>query len=501
MKRIITALILLISSIHAQFPHKLTFDDVLLQPGYSEILPSQAQLGTKLTRNITLNTPVLSAAMDTVTESQMAIAIAQEGGIGIVHKNLTIEQQVHEVQLVKKFENGIVRNPITVSPDTPLHQLFTLRELHKVSGFPVVEGKDQLVGIVTNRDIRFEKNLEKTVSQVMTPKEKLITVQEGPDTEDATLLFDMHRLEKILVVNDQFKLRGMLTVKDMQKASDKPNACRDAQGRLRVGAAVGVRDESYERVATLVQADVDVIVVDTAHGHSEMVLSMVRWIKENYPHVDVIGGNIATAAAARALADAGADAVKVGVGPGSICTTRIVTGIGVPQLSAIMDVAQELKGTGIPIIADGGIRYSGDMCKALVAGASAVMMGSLFGGTQESPGTIELYKGRAYKAYHGMGSLKNLKKGRSGSERYFQFDQAKCTPEGIEARVPYKGSVHDVIFQMIGGLRSCMGYTGCETIKELHEKAQFVTITAAGIKESHVHDVQITKAAPNYNHQ
>lgn len=498
MNYLITALTLILFSLNAHIAEKLTFDDVLLQPRYSEVLPSHARLHTQLTQNIELNAPILSAAMDTVTESAMAIAVAQEGGIGIIHKNLSIEEQAREVQQVKRFENGVVRNPITVSPNTPLHQVFTLRELHNVSGFPVVEEKDQLVGIITNRDIRFEQDLNKTVADLMTPKEKLITVKEGTAEEDATLLFDMHRLEKILIVNDQFQLRGMLTVKDMQKASDKPNACRDEHGRLRVGAAVGVREESYERVAALVKSDVDVIVVDTAHGHSEMVLAMVRWIKETYPSVDVIGGNIATAHAARALVDAGADAVKVGVGPGSICTTRIVTGIGVPQLSAIMDVAYELRDTHIPIIADGGIRYSGDMCKALAAGANAVMMGSMFAGTLESPGEIELYQGRAYKGYCGMGSLKNMQKGTAGKDRYFQSDQSKCTPEGIEARVAYKGTVHDVIFQLVGGLRSCMGYTGCSTIQELQQNAQFVKITASGMKESHVHDVHITKEAPNY---
>ncbi|MBC7499376.1 MAG: IMP dehydrogenase [Herminiimonas sp.] len=476
----------------------LTFDDVLLVPAYSNILPAQTSLKTKLTRNITLNIPLLSAAMDTVTEARLAIAMAQEGGIGIVHKNLTAREQAREVAKVKRFESGIVRDPITIPPTMKIRDVILLSQQHGISGFPVVEGK-QVVGIITNRDLRFEEELDAEVSRKMTPRDKLVYVKEGAELAEAKRLMNKHRLERVMVVNDSFELRGLITVKDIQKATEHPYASKDEHGKLRVGAAVGVGADNDERIELLVAAGVDVIVVDTAHGHSKGVLDRVRWVKDNYPQIDVIGGNIATAAAAKALADHGADGVKVGIGPGSICTTRIVAGVGVPQITAISNVAQALKGTGIPCIADGGIRFSGDISKALAAGASSVMMGSMFAGTEEAPGEVILFQGRSYKSYRGMGSLGAMADG--SADRYFQ-DSAnnvdKFVPEGIEGRVAYKGSVVAIIYQLIGGVRSSMGYCGCATIDELCEKAEFVEITSAGMRESHVHDVQITKEAPNY---
>ncbi len=476
----------------------LTFDDVLLVPAYSDILPKDTSLKTRLTRNITLNIPLLSAAMDTVTEARLAIAMAQEGGIGIVHKNLTAKEQAREIAKVKRFESGVVRDPITIPPTMKIRDVIALSELHGISGFPVVEGK-QVVGIITNRDLRFEEELDAEVRAKMTPREKLVYVKEGAELAEAKRLMNKHRLERVMVVNDSFELRGLITVKDIQKATEHPFASKDEHGKLRVGAAVGVGADNDERVDLLVKAGVDVIVVDTAHGHSKGVLDRVKWIKLNYPGVEVIGGNIATAAAAKALADHGADGVKVGIGPGSICTTRIVAGVGVPQISAISNVAQALKGSGIPCIADGGIRFSGDISKALAAGASSVMMGSMFAGTEEAPGEVILYQGRSYKSYRGMGSLGAMADG--SADRYFQ-DAAnnldKFVPEGIEGRVAYKGSVLAIIYQLVGGVRSSMGYCGCATIDELREKAEFVEITSAGMRESHVHDVQITKEAPNY---
>lgn len=477
----------------------LTFDDVLLVPAHSQILPKDVCLKTKLTQNIHLNIPLLSAAMDTVTEARLAIALAQEGGIGIIHKNMTIEEQAEEVRRVKKFESGMVKDPISVTPDVTVRELLEVMTRYNFSGVPVVDG-ESLIGIVTSRDIRFETNMELTIAQVMTPKERLVTVKEGASREEVRSLLHKHRIEKLLVVNDQFQLRGLITVKDIQKAKDNPYACKDEAEQLRVGAAVGVGEGTDERVIALVESGVDVIVVDTAHGHSQGVLNRVKWIKKNFPKVQVIGGNIATAAAARDLYKAGADAVKVGIGPGSICTTRIVTGVGVPQISAIYNVARELKGV-IPVIADGGIRFSGDVGKALAAGADTVMLGSMFAGTEESPGEIELYQGRTYKSYRGMGSIGAMSLAQGSSDRYFQ-DTAqgadKLVPEGIEGRVPYKGPVQTIIHQLIGGLRSCMGYTGCSTISELHTKTEFVQVTNAGMLESHVHDVSITKQAPNY---
>jgi len=476
----------------------LTFDDVLLLPGHSQVLPKNVALTTQLTRSIHLNVPLLSSPMDTVTEARLAIAMAQEGGIGIIHKNMSVEEQVKQVRRVKKFESGIVKDPISVSPNISVRELLQLTQAHNISGVPVVEG-EQLVGIVTSRDVRFEKDLDQSIAKIMTPKERLVTVRENTDREEIINLLHKHRIEKILMVNDRFQLRGLITVKDIQKAKDKPLACKDDQGQLRVGAAVGVGPGTDERVAALVAAGADVVIVDTAHGHSQGVLDRVRWIKKNFPQVQVIGGNIATVAAAKALVEAGADAVKVGVGPGSICTTRIVTGVGVPQITAVSNVAEALKGTGVPIISDGGIRYSGDLSKAIAAGAHAVMIGSLFAGTEESPGEIELFQGRSYKSYRGMGSLGAMAQG--ASDRYFQEGKEieKLVPEGIEGRIPYKGSLHSVILQMLGGLRSGMGYTGCATIAELREKAEFVKVTAAGMRESHVHDVSITKEAPNYH--
>ncbi|WP_347554429.1 IMP dehydrogenase [Robbsia sp. KACC 23696] len=476
----------------------LTFDDVLLVPAFSNVLPTDTVLKTRLTRNISLNIPLVSAAMDTVTEGRLAIAMAQSGGIGIVHKNLTAAEQAREVLRVKRYESGVVRDPITVTGDMRVRDVLELSRLHGISGFPVVEGST-VIGIVTNRDLRFEPRLDVEVRTVMTPRERLITVKEGASLAEAKELMHTNRLERVLVINDAFELRGLMTVKDILKATEHPAASKDEQGKLRVGAAVGVGKDSDERVDALVKAGVDVIVVDTAHGHSQGVLDRVKWVKRNYDGVEVIGGNIATAAAARALVEYGADGVKVGIGPGSICTTRIVAGVGVPQITAIANVAEALKGTGVPLIGDGGIRYSGDVSKALSAGANAVMMGGMFAGTDEAPGEVFLYQGRSFKSYRGMGSVGAMKDG--AADRYFQDSSAnveKLVPEGIEGRVPYKGALTPILFQLTGGIKSSMGYCGCRTIDELHEKAEFVQITSAGIRESHVHDVQITKEAPNY---
>ncbi len=476
----------------------LTFDDVLLVPAYSDILPKETSLATRLTRNITLNIPLLSAAMDTVTEARLAIAMAQEGGIGIVHKNLTPKEQASEVAKVKRFESGVLRDPITIPPSMTIRDVMALSQQHGISGFPVVEGK-VVVGIITNRDLRFERELDAQVRDKMTPREKLVYVDENADVVEAKRLMNKHRLERVLVVNEEFELRGLITVKDIQKSTEHPFASKDSQGKLRVGAAVGVGPDNDERIDLLVKAGVDVIVVDTAHGHSKGVLDRIRWIKTHYPQVDVIGGNIATAAAALAMVEHGADGVKVGIGPGSICTTRIVAGVGVPQISAISNVANALKGTGVPCIADGGVRFSGDVSKALAAGASTVMMGSMFAGTEEAPGEVILFQGRSYKSYRGMGSLGAMAAG--SADRYFQEADAsteKMVPEGIEGRVAYKGSVLAILFQLVGGVKQSMGYCGCATIEDLHNKAEFVEITSAGMRESHVHDVQITKEAPNY---
>jgi IMP dehydrogenase len=476
----------------------LTFDDVLLLPARSDILPRDADLKTRLTRNIDLNIPLVSAAMDTVTESRLAIAIAQEGGIGIIHKNMNAEMQANEVRKVKKYESGVITDPYTVGPDTTIREVIEFTKEIGISGVPVVEGPN-LVGIVTSRDLRFETHLDDPVSSMMTPKQRLVTVKEGASKDKIISLLHKHRIEKILVIDDSFHLRGMVTVKDIQKATDKPQACKDDQGRLRVGAAVGTGADTEQRVAALAEAGVDVIVVDTAHGHSKGVLEKVAWVKAGYPHIDVIGGNIATASAALDLVNAGADCVKVGIGPGSICTTRIVAGVGVPQITAVRNVAAALKGTGVPLIADGGIRYSGDMAKAIAAGAHCIMVGSMLAGTEEAPGEIELYQGRSYKSYRGMGSLGAMSQG--SSDRYFQENTAnvdKFVPEGIEGRVPFKGAMTSIVHQMLGGLRSSMGYTGCRTIDEMREKPQFVRVTGAGMAESHVHDVTITKEAPNY---
>ncbi|MCX7068244.1 MAG: IMP dehydrogenase [Methylococcales bacterium] len=477
----------------------LTFDDVLLVPAHSTVLPRDVDMTTQLTRTISLNIPLVAAAMDTVTEARLAIAMAQEGGIGIIHKNMTIEQQAREVRHVKKHESGVIKDPITVSPDATVRDVIQLTRAKNISGVPVVNG-DELVGIVTSRDLRFETRLDEPVSKVMTPKERLVTINENADRKEAIALLHKYRIEKVLVVDDAFNLRGMITVKDIQKAKDYPLACKDEQERLRVGAAVGTGQGTEERVAALVAAGVDVIIVDTAHGHSQGVLDRVRWVKQNYPQVQVIGGNIATAAAALALVEAGADGVKVGIGPGSICTTRIVAGVGVPQITAVSNVADALKGTGVPLIADGGIRYSGDVAKALAAGAYSVMLGGLFAGTEEAPGEVELFQGRSYKSYRGMGSLGAMSQQQGSSDRYFQETDVaeKLVPEGIEGRVPYKGSLLAVVHQLLGGIRASMGYTGCETIAIWHEKAQFVRVTSAGMRESHVHDVTITKEAPNY---
>ena len=479
----------------------LTFDDVLLVPAFSQVLPRDTSLATHLSRNIRLNLPLVSAAMDTVTEARLAIAIAQEGGIGIVHKNLTPKQQAAEVARVKRYESGLLRDPITITPETRVHEVMELSRLHGVSGFPVLNGKE-VVGIVTNRDLRFETRLDAPVSEIMTPRERLVTVREGATLAEGKALMHRHKLERVLVVNDAFELKGLMTVKDITKQTSFPNAARDAQGKLRVGAAVGVGEGTEERVEMLVKAGVDVLVVDTAHGHSAGVIERVRWVKRKHPGVDVIGGNIATGTAALALVEAGADGVKVGIGPGSICTTRIVAGVGVPQIMAIDSVASALRGSGVPLIADGGIRYSGDIAKAIAAGAHTVMMGGVFAGTEEAPGEIVLFQGRSYKSYRGMGSIGAMQQG--SADRYFQDNTGanpnadKLVPEGIEGRVPYKGSMVGIVFQMAGGLRAAMGYCGCAGIEDMRERAEFVEITSAGIRESHVHDVQITKEAPNY---
>ena len=477
----------------------LTFDDVLLVPAHSTVLPREVSLSTHLTRSIPLNLPLLSAAMDTVTESRLAIALAQEGGIGIVHKNMTPKAQAAEVAKVKRFESGVVKEPMTVTPDMSVREVFEIIRRHRISGLPVIEGKS-VVGIVTNRDLRFETRLDQPVKNVMTPRNKLVTVKEGATLEEAKELMHRHRLERVLVINGDWELRGLMTVKDILKSSEHPDACKDQQGRLRVGAAVGVGEDTEERVEALVEAGADVIVVDTAHGHAQGVLDRVKWVKKNFPHMQVVGGNIATKDAAKALVDHGADGVKIGIGPGSICTTRIVAGVGVPQITAIQNVAEALKGTGVPCIADGGIRYSGDVAKAIAAGASSVMLGSLFAGSEEAPGDIELFQGRSYKAYRGMGSLAAMQKG--SSDRYFQdaeMNADKLVPEGVEGRIPYKGPVTAIIQQLMGGVRASMGYTGCRTIEEMRAKSEFVEITSAGMRESHVHDVQITKEAPNYH--
>jgi len=478
----------------------LTFDDVLLQPAYSEVVAKDVNLQTKLTRTIQLNIPLISAAMDTVTESRLAIAMAQEGGIGIIHKSMTIEQQAREVRAVKKFESGVIRDPITISADASVRDLIALTRVNRFSGFPVMKN-GELVGIVTSRDVRFEPHLDAPVSSIMTPKEKLVTVKEGASLDDVKELLHRHRIEKVLVVNDKFDLTGMMTVKDITKAESHPDACKDAFGRLRVGASIGVGADTDDRVAALIEAGVDVLVVDTAHGHSKNVIQRVKMIKQKYPDMQVIGGNIATGEAAKALVAAGADGVKVGIGPGSICTTRIVTGIGVPQITAIANVAEAIKGSGVPIIADGGIRFSGDISKAIAAGAYSIMMGSMFAGTEEAPGEVELFQGRTYKAYRGMGSLGAMAQTSGSSDRYFQDasqGSEKLVPEGIEGRVPYKGPVSRIIHQMMGGLRSAMGYTGSSDMEQMRTRPQFVKVTTAGMLESHVHDVSITKEAPNY---
>jgi IMP dehydrogenase len=477
----------------------LTFDDVLLIPAHSTVLPRDVSLTTQLTRGISLNIPIVSAAMDTVTDARLAIAIAQEGGIGIVHKNMPPKSQAAEVTKVKRFESGIVKDPITISPTMKVRDVLKLTGQHKISGLPVINGSGRVVGIVTNRDLRFERKLDQPVRNIMTPREKLVTVREGASREEAMALMHKHRLERVLVVNKRFELRGLVTVKDILKSTEHPSACKDSQGRLRVGAAIGVGEGTEERAEALVDAGADVIVVDTAHGHSKNVLSRVKWVKRNFPKTQVIGGNIATASAAKALIDNGADGVKVGIGPGSICTTRIVAGIGVPQISAIENVAKGLAKTDVPLIADGGIRYSGDIAKAIAAGAHAVMIGSLFAGTEESPGEIELFQGRSYKSYRGMGSLSAMQQG--AADRYFQDEEPdtdKLVPEGVEGRVPYKGQLAPLLQQLTGGLRSSMGYLGCSSVEEVRARAEFVEITVAGIRESHVHDVQIVKEAPNY---
>jgi IMP dehydrogenase len=477
----------------------LTFDDVLLVPAHSAVLPKDVSLKTRLTRNIHLNIPLLSAAMDTVTEARLAIALAQEGGIGIVHKNLPPVAQAAEVAKVKRFESGVVKDPITVPPDMTVRDVLGITRQYRISGLPVVEGI-RVVGIVTNRDLRFENNLDQPVRNIMTPSERLVTVKEGASLEEATELLHRHRLERVLVVNGDMELKGLVTVKDILKSSEHPDACKDELGRLRVGAAVGVGEGTEERVAVLIEAGADLIVVDTAHGHSQNVLDRVRWVKRNFPSAQVVGGNIATRDAAKELVDAGADGVKVGIGPGSICTTRIVAGVGVPQITAIQMVSDALAGTNVPMIADGGVRYSGDVAKAIAAGADCVMLGGLFAGTEEAPGEIELFQGRSYKSYRGMGSLGAMQQG--SSDRYFQdasVGNDKLVPEGVEGRVPYKGPVTAVIHQLMGGLRASMGYLGCGSIEEVRARAQFVEITSAGIRESHVHDVQIVKEAPNYH--
>ncbi len=479
----------------------LTFDDVLLKPAYSEVLPREVDLATSLTRAIRLNLPLVSAAMDTVTESRLAITLAQEGGLGIVHKNMGVEQQALEVHRVKIYESGVVRDPITMTPDKTIEEVIRLTKSKNISGVPVVDDKGLLVGIVTNRDFRFETNLDAPISSVMTPKDKLVTVREGADKDEVLLLLHKHRIEKVLVIDDAFKLKGMITAKDFQKATDYPNACKDTSGALRVGAAVGTAGDTEERVQALVAAGVDVVVVDTSHGHTKGVLDRVRAIKAAYPFLQVIGGNIVTAEGALALVEAGVDGVKVGIGPGSICTTRVVAGVGVPQITAVANVAAVLDKTDVPLIADGGIRYSGDVAKALVAGAHTIMIGSMFAGTEESPGEVELYQGRSYKSYRGMGSLGAMGQKHGSSDRYFQDpseELEKLVPEGIEGRVPYKGSLVTIVHQLAGGVRAAMGYTGSHNIEEMRSKPEFVRITGAGVKESHVHDVSITREAPNY---
>ena len=478
----------------------LTFDDVLLVPGYSQVTAKDVSLQTNLTRAISMNIPLLSAAMDTVTESRLAIAIAAEGGVGIIHKSMSIEDQAKQVWAVKKYESGVVKNPFTIDASATLGDLHELATANNISGLPVLDNGN-LVGIVTRRDVRFAEDMDALVTSVMTPKERLVTVKEGVDSDTVRALLHKHRIEKVMVINDKFELKGLITVTDIDKAEQHPNACKDEQGRLRVGASVGVGEDTDARVEALINANVDVLVVDTAHGHSKNVLDRVKWIKQNYPDIQVIGGNVATGEGAKALVKAGADGVKVGIGPGSICTTRIVTGIGVPQITAIASVAEALKGSGVPVIADGGIRYSGDMAKAIVAGASSVMMGSMLAGTEEAPGEIEIYQGRSYKSYRGMGSLGAMAQRQGSSDRYFQDSSVgaeKLVPEGIEGRVPYKGPVSAIIHQMNGGLRSAMGYTGCDTIEKMRTEPEFVRVTSAGTSESHVHDVQITKEAPNY---
>ncbi|MCB1917320.1 MAG: IMP dehydrogenase [Rhodocyclaceae bacterium] len=477
----------------------LTFDDVLLVPAHSNVLPRDVSLATQLTRNIRINIPMVSAAMDTVTESRLAITLAQEGGVGIIHKNLSPEQQAAEVLKVKRFESGVLKDPMTVAPNDSVREVVALTARNKFSGLPVVEN-GIVVGIVTNRDLRFEDNLDQPVAAIMTPRERLVTVREGASLDEAKALMHKHRLERVLVIGDNFELRGLVTVKDMQKSHEHPLAAKDDHGRLRVGAAIGVGEGTEQRAEKLVEAGVDVIVVDTAHGHSQGVIERVAWVKKHFPQVEVVGGNIATAVAAKALVDAGADAVKVGIGPGSICTTRIIAGVGVPQITAIDNVSRALAGSGVPMIADGGIRFSGDISKALAAGANCVMLGGLFAGTEEAPGETVLYQGRSYKSYRGMGSLGAMQQG--AADRYFQDGEVnvdKLVPEGIEGRVPFKGPVTAVIHQLIGGLRASMGYVGCATVDEMRDRAEFVQITAAGIRESHVHDVQITKEAPNYH--
>ena len=476
----------------------LTFDDVLLVPGHSTILPKDVSLKTQLTQNISLNLPLVSAAMDTVTESSLAIALAEQGGLGVIHKNMTPELQAEHVSKVKRFESGVVNDPITINPNMTVKEVMQITQKHKISGLPVLLN-EKIVGIVTNRDLRFEENLDQPVKNVMTPRERLVTVKEGADKDEIMRLLHQHRLERLLVIDKNDTLKGLITVKDIQKSSDHPNACKDQDERLRVGAAVGVSDDTEKRVELLIDAGVDLIVVDTAHGHSKGVLDRIKWIKNHFSSTEVIGGNIATADAAKALIDHGANGVKVGIGPGSICTTRIVAGVGVPQITAISNVAEALHKNNIPFIADGGIRYSGDIAKAIAAGASSVMLGGMFAGTEEAPGEVELYQGRSYKSYRGMGSIGAMQKG--SSDRYFQDSENNAenlVPEGIEGRVPYKGSVVDVIHQLMGGLRASMGYVGADSIKNMHSKSNLVHITNAGIKESHVHDVQITKEAPNY---
>ncbi|MFA5083419.1 MAG: IMP dehydrogenase [Hydrogenophilaceae bacterium] len=478
----------------------LTFDDVLLVPAQSDILPRDVSLKTRLTKKISLNIPVLSAAMDTVTEAPMAITLAQEGGIGIIHKNLTVEQQAIEVAKVKRYESGVVKDPITVTPSMSVRDVLDITQRYRISGLPVVDKGGKVVGIITNRDLRFETNLDQLARSIMTPRKKLVTVHEGVSKEEIVALLHRHRLERLVVIDDDFVLKGLITVKDISKSSEHPLACKDDHGRLLVGAAVGVGPDNDERIAALAEAGVDVLVVDTAHGHSRGVLDRVKWVKTHYPNIQVIGGNIATAEAALALVDHGADCVKVGIGPGSICTTRIVAGVGVPQITAVANVAEALAKSGVPCIADGGIRYSGDIAKAIAAGGNCIMLGGLLAGTEEAPGEIELFQGRSYKSYRGMGSLGAMQKG--SKDRYFQDNEAnadKLVPEGIEGRVPYKGSVLGVLHQLMGGLRSSMGYLGARDIETFHKTAQFVEISNAGIKESHVHDVQITKEAPNYH--